>query len=251
MSSVEVDRQIVNNAYYDDLHERWLSAEDDPVALLRQEGDFRANWVLEVLGASPREVLDIGCGAGFLVKRLLDAGHRVSGLDASEASLKVAEKLTNGRAQLRLGDAYRLPYPDAKFDVVTAMDFLEHVSEPQKVVAEAARVLKPGGIFFYHTFNRNPLSHLIVIKGVEWFVKNTPKDLHVIELFIKPRELHEYLRAAGMTKIEERGLRPVFLQKAFFRMLATGRVGPDFHFTWTGNTTLGYTGYAQKSKTPT
>lgn len=247
MPDFRTDRQIVNNAYYDDLDERWLTAEDDPVALLRQEGDFRADWVLEVLGANPREVLDIGCGAGFLLKRLLDGGHRATGLDASAASLGVAARWTQGRARLVEGDAYRLPFPDASFDVVTAMDFLEHVSEPERVVAEAARVLRPGGIFFYHTFNRNPLAHLIVIKGVEWFVANTPKDLHVIELFIKPRELHAWLRAHGLEKQAERGLRPVILQKAFWRMLWTGRVGKDFRFTWDKGTLLGYTGWARKA----
>lgn len=240
------DRQIVNNAYYDDLKDRWLVAEDDPVALLRQEGDFRAKWVLEVLGNRSQNVLDIGCGAGFLIKRLLEGGHRVTGLDASVASLEVAARLTEGRAKLVEGDAYRLPFPDGSFDTVTAMDFLEHVSDPEKVVAEAARVLKPGGVFFYHTFNRNPLSHLIVIKGVEWFVANTPKDLHVIELFIKPRELHGMLQRNGLEKQEERGLRPVFLQKAFWRMLFTGRVGSDFRFTWERGTLLGYTGFARK-----
>ncbi|MBX3018415.1 MAG: bifunctional 2-polyprenyl-6-hydroxyphenol methylase/3-demethylubiquinol 3-O-methyltransferase UbiG [Bdellovibrionaceae bacterium] len=246
MTDFRKDREIVNNAYYDDLKDRWLTAEDDPVALLRQEGAFRAKWVREVLAGRRHEVLDIGCGAGFLLKSLLDAGHTVTGLDASGASLEVAGRLTAGRARLVEGDAYRLPFSDASFDAVTCMDFLEHVSEPAKVVAEAARVLKPGGVFFYHTFNRNPVAHLIVIKGVEWFVKNTPKDLHVIELFIKPRELRAWMESEGLEPVEERGLRPVFLQWAFWRMIFTGHVGPDFRFTWERGRLTGYTGFARK-----
>lgn len=242
------DREKVNNAYYDQLGERWFSAEDDPVALLRAEGDFRAIWVESVLGSTPQDVLDIGCGAGFLSQRLAKQGHRVTGLDASAETLAVAQRFdATQKVNYVLGDAYRLPFPDQSFETVTAMDFLEHVSDPQKVIAEVKRVLKPGGRFFFHTFNRNWLSHLIVIKGVEWFVKNTPKDLHVIELFIKPQELTEWLNESDFEIREMRGLRPVFLQKAFWKMLATGRVSPDFRFAWTPSLTLGYTGLAQKS----
>lgn len=241
------DREKVNNSYYDELGDRWFTAEDDPIALLRAEGEFRADWVEEILGSTPHHILDVGCGAGFLAGRLARSGHQVTGLDASEESLQVARFAEKtGRVHFVQGDAYRLPFPDHSFDVVTAMDFLEHVTDPARVVQEVSRVLQPGGKFFYHTFNRNWLSHLIVIKGVEWFVKNTPKDLHVIDLFIKPEELKLQIENSGMTVREVRGLRPVFLQWPFWRMIFTGKVSPKFRFAWSSSLLLGYTGLAEK-----
>jgi 2-polyprenyl-6-hydroxyphenyl methylase/3-demethylubiquinone-9 3-methyltransferase len=126
------------------------------------------------------------------------------------------------------------------------MDLLEHVEEPHRLIAEASRVLRPGGKFFFHTFNRNWLANLIVIKGVEWFVKNTPSDLHVLRLFHTPAELTAMLRARGLDIVDLRGSRPRF-RWPLWRMLVTGRVGDDFAFTFTPSTKLGYTGIAKKN----
>jgi 2-polyprenyl-6-hydroxyphenyl methylase/3-demethylubiquinone-9 3-methyltransferase len=127
------------------------------------------------------------------------------------------------------------------------MDLLEHVADPARVVAEAARVLRPGGRFFFHTFNRTWQAHLVVIKGVEWFVRNTPKDLHVIGLFRTPDEVAAMCRRAALEPVALHGSRPRF-GWPLWRMLATGKVGPDFAFTFTRSTKLGYTGYAHKGR---
>ncbi|WP_140860273.1 methyltransferase domain-containing protein [Myxococcus xanthus] len=110
-----------------------------------------------------------------------------------------------GSVDYRVADAYVLPFDDGCFDVVTCMDFLEHVEEPARVVAEAARVLAPGGLFFFHTFNRNWLAGLIIIQAVEWFVPNTPDHLHVLRLFITPEELQGHCEAAGLRTREQVG----------------------------------------------
>ena len=236
----------VNNAVYDGLGERWYEAQDDPIALLRAETTHRTPWVVDAirgrLGDGPVRVLDVGCGAGFLANALAMHGMGVTGLDASASSLAVAERHDTTRSvRYQVGDAYRLPYPDASFEVVSAMDFLEHVSSPASVIAEAARVLAPGGLFFFHTFNRTFLSWLVVIKGVEWFVKNTPPRLHVHALFRTPCEVRAMCTASGLTVSEIRGQRPV-LSWAFFRMLLTGAVPRDFSFRYTSSTATGYMG---------
>lgn len=245
-------RQIsdqVNNGIYDQLGERWYHAKDDPVALLRAEARARNPWVMaEIQKVFPTaQVLDIGCGAGFLANALAQQGMAVTGFDASEESLQIARYHDEtGRVHYQSGDANHLPFADESFDVTCAMDFLEHVEDPPHIVAEAARVLKPGGLFFFHTFNRNWIAWLFGIKGVEWFVKNTPPNLHSYRYFIKPSELTAMCEQSGMKVVTMRGLDPVIAQRAFWKMVATGTVDDDFQFKFTNSKWIGYTGIAQK-----
>jgi 2-polyprenyl-6-hydroxyphenyl methylase / 3-demethylubiquinone-9 3-methyltransferase len=249
---MDPSRSRVNNAIYDTLDERWYDAQDDPVALLRAESATRTPWIeSEIEKRFPRRatrVLDVGCGGGFLSNALATSGRAVTGVDSSHECLAVAARHDGTRSvRYVVADARQLPFDDGSFDVVCAMDFLEHVDEPAMAVAEAARVLVPGGLFFFHTFNRNWLAWLVVIKGVEWFVRNTPADLHVLRLFLKPEELRVMCSAEGLTVQEMRGLEPEIWSRAFVRLVSTGRVPKEFSFRFTKSTRIGYTGMAAKS----
>ncbi len=243
----------VNNEFYDQLGERWYTAQDDPVALLRAESRARNPWIVaEIRHRFPRgqvRVLDVGCGAGFLSNELARQGFAVTGLDASPQSLSVAARYdTTGRVNYEAGLADRLPYPDASFQAACAMDFLEHVDDPARVVGECARVLMPGGLFFFHTFNRNWISWLVVIKGVEWFVRNTPPNLHRLRYFIKPAELRDMCRRSGLSPAVLTGFAPKLRPRPFLTMLRTGRVDDRFTFRFTRSTLTGYIGFAVKQE---
>jgi 2-polyprenyl-6-hydroxyphenyl methylase / 3-demethylubiquinone-9 3-methyltransferase len=240
-----------NNAFFAERAAPWYGAEDTPLALLRAESRHRNPWIADVidreLGPGPRAVLDVGCGPGYLANALAARGHLVTGVDLGPEALAVAHRHDPTRSvDYRVGDALALPFADATFDVVCAMDLIEHVEEPDRLVAEAGRVLRPGGLMFFHTFNRTWQAHLIVIKGVEWFVRNTPKDLHVQRLFVTPDELGGMCRAHALAPVEVKGSRPRF-GWPLWRMVVTGRVGDDFAFTFTPSKKLGYTGYARKA----
>ncbi len=250
MESTSAARDV-NNAFYDDLDERWYDAFDDPVALLRAESACRAPWVAAEIArrfeGRRARVLDVGCGAGFLANELARLGHEVTGVDASPRSLAAARRHdATGSVRYVQGDALDLPFDDGAFDVVCAMDFLEHVDDPKRVIGQASRVLAPGGQFFFHTFNRNWLAWLIVIKGVEWFVHNTPHDMHVLRLFLKPREVRAMCEEHRMTVSALRGLQPVLFSWSLLRLLVTGVVPRDFKFQFTGSTLMAYSGLAVK-----
>jgi 2-polyprenyl-6-hydroxyphenyl methylase/3-demethylubiquinone-9 3-methyltransferase len=239
----------VNNDFYDHYGERWYTAFDDPVALLRAENKAKFPWILEKLNISSHagaSVLDVGCGGGFLSNELARNGYQVTGIDLSQESLKVAQKYdeTNSVKYL-VADAYQLPFADQSFDVITAMDFLEHVDRPDLAIKEFSRVLKHKGLFFFHTFNRNPVSWLVVIKFLEWFVKNTPKNMHVINLFIKPQELRKYCTEAGIEIYEMKGLRPI-LSTISCKMIRTGVISELMRFKITNSTLMSYIGVGKK-----
>ncbi|HLG18670.1 MAG TPA: bifunctional 2-polyprenyl-6-hydroxyphenol methylase/3-demethylubiquinol 3-O-methyltransferase UbiG [Bdellovibrionota bacterium] len=235
---------------YNQLGDRWYTAQDDPVALLRAETRLRNPWVLEEIGRTYGEkscdVLDIGCGGGFVSNALAKAGHRVKAVDVSKESLLVARQHDKTRrVEFGCADAYYLPFRPKSFDVVCAMDFLEHVEDPEKIISEVRRILRPEGIFFFHAFNRNWMSWLIVIKGVEWVVANTPKRLHLYHLFIRPNELVRLCGRYGLRIQEFRGTRPKIFTKAFFDLLRTGSVSDELEFRFSGSRILGYVGLAR------
>ncbi|MBC7977120.1 MAG: 3-demethylubiquinone-9 3-O-methyltransferase [Myxococcales bacterium] len=242
----------VNNTWYADLGARWYTAEDTPIALLRAESRHRNPWIAaeidRAFGGASCRVLDLGCGAGFLSNYLAMRGHDVTGIDTTPENLTVARANDASRsARYELGDACALPYAAGSFDVVCAMDLLEHVEDPGQLIAEASRVLAPGGMFVFHTFNRTWQAQLIVIKGVAWFVKNAPDDMHVLRLFLMPDEVQVMCGAHGFEPAVIRGSRPRF-GWPLWRMLLTGRVGDDFAFTHTRSTKLGYTGIARRGE---
>lgn len=239
----------INNAFYDHLHDDWYNASNHPIALLRAENQVRNPWIANEIQKrykTPISLLDIGCGAGLLTNALALDGHQVSGIDLSEQSLKIARNRDQTKTvNYQAANAYQLPFPDATFEVVCAMDILEHVENPNRLIQEASRVLKPNGLFFFHTFNRNPLSYLVIIKGVDWCVQNAPKNMHVYPLFIKPKELRTLCKNHHLQVENMIGFRPA-LTFPFFRMLFTRKVPKNFSFCFSKNLSTGYCGLANK-----
>jgi 2-polyprenyl-6-hydroxyphenyl methylase/3-demethylubiquinone-9 3-methyltransferase len=248
----------VNNEIYRSLGERWYEAQADPVALLRAEARLHAPWIARTararLGKRALQVLDLGCGGGFIANDLArrDARFHVLGVDRAREALDVAaDHDTTGRVRWLAADARALPLASGTFDVVCAMDFLEHVEPVSAVIAEVSRLLRPGGLFFFHTFDRSWLAWLVVIQGVSLFVHNAPKDLHVYQAFIRPHELVAACRAKGLRVGEEqlRGSAPTPLA-ALLRLAMTGVVPRELEFRFTRTTSLGYSGVAEKVTGP-
>jgi 2-polyprenyl-6-hydroxyphenyl methylase/3-demethylubiquinone-9 3-methyltransferase len=242
----------IDNSIYDRLGERWYTAYDDPVALLRSESKVKAPWVLERIQNQYKDLstvnhLDVGCGAGFLSNYLAEKNLNVTGLDVSDQSLKVAALYDKTKKVTYVsGDAYKLPFANRSFDSISAMDFLEHIDNPLQSIKEISRVLKPNGLFFFHTFNRNWLANIVIIKMVEKLVKNTPKNMHVIDLFITPKELTDMCNKNHFNVLEMTGIRPQF-STITIKSLFTGTVPENFSFQLTSSLKLSYMGCAAKA----
>ncbi len=243
----------VDNTIYDVYEDRWYTAFDDPVALLRAESVVKTKWTIEQIESKFKSLakvslLDVGCGGGFLSNALAKTSMSITAVDLSETSLATASRFDETkRVNYLVADAYHLPFADASFEVITAMDFLEHVENPQLVIQEFSRVLKPGGLFIFHTFNRNWVAGLVVIKLVEWLVKNTPKNMHVLRLFIKPSELNRFCNRAHMKVSAWSGIKPV-LSTITIKSIFTGVVPKELRFELTKSMMISYIGAAEKEQ---
>ena len=237
----------VNNEIYNHYGDKWYLADNDPVALLRVSGEFHNQWISSRHQEQVLKILDLGCGGGFLTNHLSKDGHEVTGVDLSDDALNTAKKYDETkRVTYTKADATELPFADATFDVVCAMDLLEHVEDYDKMLKEVSRVLRPGGTFYFHTFNRNFISYIVIIKLVEWLVPNTPKHMHVLNYFIKPIELIRAMKRFKLCTKECRGTRPEIFNWSLWKSVFVRRVLPGIKFLWTKSLVTAYAGYAVK-----
>ncbi len=167
-----------------------------------------AHWHGDGTGFTPlagRTALDVGCGAGLLCEPLARLGASVTGIDAAPENIAAAEIHA---AQSGLAIDYRaggVEGLDGRFDLVTSLEVIEHVSDPAGFVRGLARVLAEGGLLILSTPNRTPLSRLAMITIAEG-TGRIPRGTHDWNKFLTPDELTALLRDAGLRVIDTRGL---------------------------------------------
>jgi 2-polyprenyl-6-hydroxyphenyl methylase/3-demethylubiquinone-9 3-methyltransferase len=195
---------------YDDLAAEWWNPQGE-FAALHWLAEARASLVPSGTG----DLLDIGCGGGLLAPHI--HGYRHVGVDLTASALQIAAQ--HGIEPVQ-ADAANLPFDDASFDVVVAGEVLEHVSDLEGTVAEATRVLKPGGTFVCDTINRTWFSRLTLVTIGERLRGGPPMGCHDHRLFVAPTHLQE-LCARGGVDLHVHGLAPHPLQ--YLQFLARRR----------------------------
>ena len=201
-------------AKFSELAHRWWdpTSEFKP---LHQINPLRLDWIERLLGPGGmhgKRVLDVGCGGGILAEAMARRGAaHVLGIDLALKPLKVAQlhALEAGVENIEYREvaieALAAAEP-ASFDVATCMEMLEHVPDPASVVRACAALVKPGGQLFFSTINRNVKSFLFAIVGAEHVLKLLPKGTHEYAKFIRPSELAQACRDAGLLLEHTRGM---------------------------------------------
>ena len=200
-----------NLAIYDDAASRWWSDELRWVRTLQNLVPGRLNYFDRFMTWQGAIVLDLGCAGGFMAEAMADRGATVTGIDPARAAIAAAKAhaAANGRAvRYDVGVGEALPYADASFDAVVCVDVLEHVADLNRVLAQIARVLRPGGMFLFDTINRNPLATFVTITIAENVLGLLPKGTHDPAMFIKPSRFREGLIEAGFVPGAITGLGP-------------------------------------------
>ena len=151
-------------------------------------------------------ILDIGCGGGLVCEPLARMGGTVSGADADAVAIETAR--THAKESGLDIDYINAPAEeiDRKFDVVLALEIIEHVENPQGFVESVSKLCKPDGLVIFSTLNRNPKSFLLGIIAAEHILRWVPQGTHSWKKFIRPSELSRMARAAGLKADDIRGL---------------------------------------------
>ncbi len=197
-------------AKFSDMADRWwdLTGEFKP---LHDINPLRLDFIAgRSLGLFEKRILDVGCGGGILSESMARLGANVTGIDMGEAPLGVARlhALETGVKvdyQHSTAESFADNH-EAEFDVVTCMEMLEHVPDPESIVRACAKACKPGGRVFFSTLNKTWQSYLFAIVGAEHVLKLVPKGTHEHAKFIKPARLIAYAEAAGLKVRASRGL---------------------------------------------
>jgi 2-polyprenyl-6-hydroxyphenyl methylase / 3-demethylubiquinone-9 3-methyltransferase len=209
-------------ARFDAIGEDWW----DPAGSMRalhQINPLRLGWLRDLIvrhfkrepptgAAGPLAgltVLDIGCGAGLLSEPLARLGAEVTGVDPAPRNIAVAERHaeeTGARVAYRSTTVEALAGEAARFDVVLAMEVVEHVRDVKSFVRAACGLVRPGGLFAAATLNRTFRSFALAIVGAEYVLGWAPKGTHRWEQFVTPEELSDAFRAAGCREKSRTGV---------------------------------------------
>jgi 2-polyprenyl-6-hydroxyphenyl methylase/3-demethylubiquinone-9 3-methyltransferase len=197
-------------AKFSELAHRWWDP-DSEFRPLHQINPLRLDWIDAHARLAGKRVVDVGCGGGILSDAMARRGANVLGIDLATKSLRVAElhALEAGTRDVAYrevaAEALAAEMPGA-FGVVTCMEMLEHVPEPASIVRACAALAAPGGWVFFSTINRNAKAFAFAIVGAEHVLKLLPKGTHEYAKLIRPSELAQWCRDAGLDLVETRGM---------------------------------------------
>lgn len=154
-------------------------------------------------------IVDIGCGGGLVSEPLARLGASMTSIDASEKNIKIASLHAEGQGlpvQYLHSSAEELAAQNQQFDVVLALEIIEHVQEIPTFLQALRQLTKPNGICIISTLNRTLASYAFAIVGAEYVLRWLPKGTHHWHKFIRPHELEHYARQAGLSLFAQDGL---------------------------------------------
>lgn len=194
---------------FNDAQVHWWD-HNGPMKVLHQINPLRLAYIQQFSDLQNKSVLDIGCGGGILSIAMAQQGAIVHGIDANPSAIAVAHnkaqelEITATFQEILLEDFAKSR--KKQFDVVTCLELLEHVPQPELIIEQAKKLLKPDGLIILSTINRTPKAYLLAILGAEYVLGIIPRQTHDYQKFIKPSELENWLSQQQLKLIDITGM---------------------------------------------
>ena len=205
--TLNVDQQELNK--FASHASRWWDPEGD-LKTLHQVNPLRLNYIQSKTNLTGKSVIDIGCGGGILSESLAKCGAIVTGIDMNKPVIDAAKLHQHESGTqveyLKISAEEIAQERPEQYDIVTCLEMLEHVPDPASIIKACSALVKPGGLVFFSTLNRNPKSYLFAIVGAEYLLKILPKNTHDYRKFIRPSELGAWARQAKLHPQDIKGI---------------------------------------------
>lgn len=208
MSEYSKNIDEMEQSRFDSLADDWWNP-DGQLRTLHDINPLRLGYIMDRVNLSGKSVLDVGCGGGLLCEAMASEGAIVTGIDISNSISVAISHSHSGNYSIR----YEQISPEAlalsntqQFDVITCMEMLEHVPEPESIIKACANMLKPGGDLFLSTINRTPVAYMTAILGAEYILKLLPGGTHHYSKFIRPSELATWCQTHNFNILDISGM---------------------------------------------
>ncbi len=184
----------------------------NPTRLTWIRDEICRHWSRDATTSRPLRdlsVVDIGCGAGLVCEPLARLGANVTGIDPAAANIGIARDHAHAGdldIAYRSAEAADLVAKGEAYDVVLALEVVEHVADVPAFVATCAGLVRPGGLMIASTINRTPKAFLLAIVGAEYVLRWLPRGTHRYDRLVTPSELGDALAAAGLTVAGDTGV---------------------------------------------
>ena len=189
--------------------DKWWGYGDKQILSLHALNKLRLEYIIGKTSVKGLKVLDYGCGGGLLCEPLTRLGADVDGFDVNPDCILAAKEHAKIQ-ELNInyfGDAKYIESKSNNFyDISCCFEVLEHVINPQEVLANLARLTKPRGLVFVSTINKTLFANLTVKFAAEYILNIVPKGLHEVDMFISPEDLNSIALSQGLKNIDTKGI---------------------------------------------
>ena len=206
MKNIEstIDDQEVNK-FAQHANDWWDS--QGPLKTLHDINSTRLEFISQNLSLNGNRVLDVGCGGGILCEAMAKLGAKVTGIDAENKVITIAKAhAKENKLSIKYHCTPIEEFESNSFDVVTCMEMLEHVQNPELVLEHCKRLLKPNGFLFLSTISRTIKAYATAVIAAEYLLNILPKQTHDYNKFIKPSELVAMARSFDLNLIDMKGM---------------------------------------------
>ena len=214
---MNVDKKEIKK--FDDISYSWWDPEG-PFKPLHMLNPVRTDFIKNRIDLKDKTLIDVGCGGGLLCENLAEHSKEVKGIDMSNEAIEIAkthQTLKNLKIDYEeIALEGLIKKSKKKYDVLTCMELVEHVPDPEKLIKDCFKITNRKADLFFSTLNRNIISYIIAIIGAEYILSILPKGTHKYEKFIKPSEFSKILRSNDLIVKDIKGISFNLLTNKFF-----------------------------------